>query len=507
MFKSLIIIGLVFFNYSLAQSTDNLKNNYFDIEKSNNYPSFSKSMDINNINEFNINNLKRFPNSGYFEGRDKNTFFRPQIATINTNLGIDKYTNTYNELGILMLEIIEKTDNFVVLKTYSLKYYYDLNGYLVNKNVQEIVNNNLIDVESFYYEYDTAYNLVKGLHKKWLNESWINYAQFINTYDERTNLLTITNQTWNNETWDNVDQYTYTYDNSNNKICELFQKWSNSNWLNVSRKTNNYTNNILLEEIIETWNISWKNSTKTVYLFNYNNPNFDVVVHYLGNNNSWSMIKQERYSYNSQQLVSRINYDIMGGGWYIDKEKYFTYNQNNCLLSVETYQPNQFIGYGYYKTQGIDYRYDINSNCINVISYNVYSSSLSLPNFIDLQLPYNNNTNFINCSATYKAEIQYITITKINNEILNPEKFELLQNYPNPFNPSTTIKFAIPTTSSVKLTIYNTIGKEIATLVNGSMEAGNHSVNWNAGDNSSGMYFFKLEAGNFTATKKMMLIK
>ncbi|MFH0733603.1 MAG: T9SS type A sorting domain-containing protein [bacterium] len=88
-----------------------------------------------------------------------------------------------------------------------------------------------------------------------------------------------------------------------------------------------------------------------------------------------------------------------------------------------------------------------------------------------------------------------------------PNEFSLSQNYPNPFNPTTTIKFAIPTTSNVKLTIYNTIGKEIAALVNGSMEAGNHSVNWNAGDNSSGMYFFKLEAGNFTATKKMMLIK
>ena len=88
-----------------------------------------------------------------------------------------------------------------------------------------------------------------------------------------------------------------------------------------------------------------------------------------------------------------------------------------------------------------------------------------------------------------------------------PTEFSLSQNYPNPFNPSTTIKFAIPTTSNVKLTIYNAIGKEIATLVNGSMEAGNHSVNWNASDNSSGMYFFKLEAGNFTATKKMMLIK
>jgi len=88
-----------------------------------------------------------------------------------------------------------------------------------------------------------------------------------------------------------------------------------------------------------------------------------------------------------------------------------------------------------------------------------------------------------------------------------PTEFSLSQNYPNPFNPSTTINFALPKSSNVKLTIYNALGKEVATLVNGTMEAGNHSAVWNASNNASGMYFFKLEAGNFTSTKKMMLIK
>ena len=88
-----------------------------------------------------------------------------------------------------------------------------------------------------------------------------------------------------------------------------------------------------------------------------------------------------------------------------------------------------------------------------------------------------------------------------------PTEFSLSQNYPNPFNPSTTINFALPKSSNVKLTIYNALGKEVATLINGTVEAGNHSAVWNASNNASGMYFFKLEAGNFTSTKKMMLIK
>ncbi len=88
-----------------------------------------------------------------------------------------------------------------------------------------------------------------------------------------------------------------------------------------------------------------------------------------------------------------------------------------------------------------------------------------------------------------------------------PVEFALNQNYPNPFNPSTSISFSIPNASSVKLTIYNAIGKEVTTLVNGTMESGNHKVVWNANNMPSGMYFYKLQADNFTATKKMMLIK
>ncbi len=105
----------------------------------------------------------------------------------------------------------------------------------------------------------------------------------------------------------------------------------------------------------------------------------------------------------------------------------------------------------------------------------------------------------------FDGSCEYSNVAEVSVSV--PTEFALLQNYPNPFNPSTTIKFALPTTSNVKLSVYNSLGEVVSTLVNGSMEAGNHSVNWNASNNASGMYFFKLEAGNFTSTKKMMLVK
>lgn len=88
-----------------------------------------------------------------------------------------------------------------------------------------------------------------------------------------------------------------------------------------------------------------------------------------------------------------------------------------------------------------------------------------------------------------------------------PEEFTLSQNYPNPFNPATVINYQLPKTSNVKVSIYDATGQEVSILVNESQNAGNHSIEWNATAFSSGVYFYRLEAGSFVSNKKMMLIK
>ena len=95
-----------------------------------------------------------------------------------------------------------------------------------------------------------------------------------------------------------------------------------------------------------------------------------------------------------------------------------------------------------------------------------------------------------------------------------PQTFSLEQNYPNPFNPSTKIKYTIPNVtlsrvegSRVILKIYDLLGNEIVTLVNENKPAGNYEVNFNAASLPSGAYFYKIQAGSFTKTKKMILMK
>lgn len=99
-------------------------------------------------------------------------------------------------------------------------------------------------------------------------------------------------------------------------------------------------------------------------------------------------------------------------------------------------------------------------------------------------------------------------VTSVNEfQNVNPTKFELFQNYPNPFNPTSTIKYAIPKASLVTIKIYDILGNEIATLVNEEKSAGSFEVEFDASNFSSGIYFYQMQAGNFTETKKLILIR
>jgi Secretion system C-terminal sorting domain/Beta-propeller repeat len=107
------------------------------------------------------------------------------------------------------------------------------------------------------------------------------------------------------------------------------------------------------------------------------------------------------------------------------------------------------------------------------------------------------------------ATMKYVqSVNSVDNSLPNiPGRFVLEQNFPNPFNPSTTIHFSVPSSEFVTLKVFDVLGNEVATLVNEEKPAGFYEVNFNAAGLSSGIYFYKLKAGSFVETKKMLLIK
>ncbi len=115
-----------------------------------------------------------------------------------------------------------------------------------------------------------------------------------------------------------------------------------------------------------------------------------------------------------------------------------------------------------------------------------------------------------NTSALRGIGIRTDSLGQLSAEIRTvstPKEYQLNQNYPNPFNPSTVIEFAIPTADNVSLKIYDVLGREVATLLNERRNAGAHRVSFNATTLSSGTYFYRLQSGGFTQTKKMILVK
>lgn len=124
--------------------------------------------------------------------------------------------------------------------------------------------------------------------------------------------------------------------------------------------------------------------------------------------------------------------------------------------------------------------------------------------FVDANL-ISGNYSYRLKQVDYNGTFAYSEV--VNVDVNAPVQFELSQNYPNPFNPSTTINFSIPQSSNVTLKVFNTLGQEVKTLINQNMESGAHSISFDASELNSGIYFYKLDAGQFSEVRKMTLIK
>jgi len=122
---------------------------------------------------------------------------------------------------------------------------------------------------------------------------------------------------------------------------------------------------------------------------------------------------------------------------------------------------------------------------------------------------YTVNAGFKNPSKKWGSTSAVINVTGIDEELvgLTPETFALYNNYPNPFNPSTRIRFAISQTTFTMLKVYSILGKEVASLVNELKSPGIYEINFDGSNLSSGTYLYKLRAGNFVQTKKMILLR
>ncbi len=213
-----------------------------------------------------------------------------------------------------------------------------------------------------------------------------------------------------------------------------------------------------------------------------------------------------KYSPGGQELWS-AHYN--GPGDYLDE-----------ALSVVTDGPgNVYVGgrtgylSGFSTTHDISLvKYSPTGNQLWAEQYTCQENSTS-EDFGQIALDHRGNVCFVgSCiaedwTAVVTGKFEQLFTSVDQRTPRTPAQFALQQNYPNPFNPATMVRFAIPHTSVVTLKVYDVLGREVATLLNERISAGEYTVQWDADSHSSGVYFCRLRAGSFVATKKMLLLR
>ncbi|HDP67746.1 MAG TPA: T9SS type A sorting domain-containing protein, partial [Candidatus Marinimicrobia bacterium] len=198
-------------------------------------------------------------------------------------------------------------------------------------------------------------------------------------------------------------------------------------------------------------------------------------------------------------------------------DQWFNINSGTVLSSVLQWPANSIGAAGTY-----DFEISISPQTggNNLINFNFlktdgsYGFAHSVTDATPASDKFNNIAFAINNSTTTSMYIEAVQIDKgesisvdIKEGTKLPTVYALRQNYPNPFNPTTMIEFDLPKQSDVKLVVYDIMGRKVAELASGKLNAGYHKLNFNAAHLASGVYFYKLQAGDFVSIKKMMLLK
>lgn len=177
-------------------------------------------------------------------------------------------------------------------------------------------------------------------------------------------------------------------------------------------------------------------------------------------------------------------------------------NSNRAGAVVYALRNGEIAGYS---VTGPDGNYSLNGLAPGQYSVFVDKAGYNESSVTTVNASYNLNGTPIPGVVNFTVD-GTLSVTEKKTEVM-PSAYSLDQNYPNPFNPSTTIGFSLPHSGNVTLKVYNLVGQEVATLSNGYKTAGQYNVSFNASHLSSGVYFYRLEAGSYNVVKKMLLVK
>lgn len=401
------------------------------------------------------------------------TKFYPAVdSTISYHDYFSNYIPKTNSLFIRMDSIV--TQSIQGQGSKLLFQYYD------NNKIKEWLN--LFNDGSGWYNsskreryYDEQNNLITQINLDWNIDHWDSSSRINYSYEEGM-LYQSVFQVYDNNYWENRTRKNYEYDQNQNLSITLSERWINNNWQNDLLVTNFYSLENRRDSILfQTWeNNNWQNFTKTAFYYSENQIDVDSIIAKTWDGISWmNFLKQEIVNDANHNQIEQLEKFWDFGGWVNFQRRFFDYNEYNMIeiIYCEIWENNQWIrGNG--------------------------------------DIIFQNPDGFTVGFITSYLSAYYSNVVSIDeNYNRGVRDYTLFQNYPNPFNPSTQIEYRIPHSTFVEIKVYDVLGKEITTLVDEFKTAGIYKVQFNTRNLSSGVYFYTIKAGEYSETKKMLLLR
>lgn len=476
-----------------------------------------------------IAHLRTFPFNRRGEQPNAKSRSAPAVIGKRVQIGELRPSRTEAEINVI--------DTATVISTYdTTRYIYAHNsaGSIISESVKKLANSQWVDSCRNTYTYDASGDRLTELHQEWTDGQWVNVDSARYTYDANGNNLTALDIQWTNNKWTNVDSTAFTYDKSGRFLSLQAEQWTNGQWVNSYRITDGYdTNGLWVSWSDEEWtNSQWVNNIIETYTYNASGKMLSALQEQW-TDGQWMYTWCDSLTYNANgQLVIGLWEEWANGQWVRDDSSMYTYDANGrTLTELNKYWMNsQWV-----KHDSATYYYDANGNTLTELyeewmggewmngwrytytygsnglrttgKYEVWQDSLWTP--ADEDLDFSDSTgNYFDYSASYvSVTYELITTGVVTSNAGIPSRYSLSQNYPNPFNPTTTISFSLPTKSFVSMEVFDLLGRKVTTLVSDELPAGNYSRQWNAANMSSGVYFYRLQAGTYSETMKLLLLR
>lgn len=412
----------------------------------------------------------------------------------------------------------------------------------INGNVSSLLTeyhdrNNWIPGERYTREFDSEGNVILEMDEQWDSTAWVPLERQISVYDKEKNSVHIASDIWNaaESKWETEINLIREFDSNGNAVyekfyggiilMEMFLTYDPEGTL-LNRTMAMYTDTVLNMKYRQTFKYDsnknrsgalveiWENDAWMVIeeqLLEYDNNN-NVIINLLkywnDEDSVWVNEMRRVYEYdlknNNTQVIGE-EWDDSAKVWYSYDRMTYEYDSNsNMLLELYQYRDNPGEWINSYHSI---YKYDEKGELVNAVYEEwINDAWTKWDGYLSFDAP-GNDDNFFYYTAWQIEKVIYITGTDVaeNTEIV--KKYTLSQNYPNPFNPYTNIAYSIPRSGHITLKVYSILGKEVMTLVNENQAAGEYTVGFNAGNLSSGVYIYRIDAGNYTSSKKLTLLR